>query len=203
MPYPPKLTPDQWAEIDRRRLMGESVRALAREYGVCESSIRQRLGTQAAQNAQAARVRTAAHQIADSRLALRALTPAQQQAALTLADRLLNVSTGLASAAEHGAATAQRLSALANAEAQRIDDAAPLADPEPLRAVAALTTAANAAASIPLGLLAANRAGSLPAEKPPAADGDRTRPPFEPDWRALLGRHYREPDAPDEPSDAP
>lgn len=165
MPRLPKLSPDQLADIERRSLLGESVRALAREYGVGESAIRQRLGTQTAKTAHAAQVRSIAHQIADSRLALQTLTPVQQQAALTLADQLAAVSRSLASAAANGAATAHRMAALANAQAQRIDDAAPLADPEVLRGVAALTAIANSASTIPLGLLAANRAGSLPDER--------------------------------------
>ena len=78
---------------------------------------------------------------------------------MSLAEKLQNISQSLASAAEHGAATAHRLAALANSEVAKIDDAAVLA-PESLEAmkgVAALTKLSNEAAATGLNLLAANK----------------------------------------------
>lgn len=78
---------------------------------------------------------------------------------MSLAEKLQNISQSLASAAEHGAATAHRLAALANSEVAKIDDAAVLA-PESLEAmkgVAALTKLSNEAAATGLNLLSANK----------------------------------------------
>lgn len=41
-----KLTSEQWAEVERRLVAGEARRALAREYGVSETSIRDHFGKQ-------------------------------------------------------------------------------------------------------------------------------------------------------------
>lgn len=74
-----------------------------------------------------------------------------------LSRRLANISNSLASAAELGAATAHRLSALANSEVAKVDDAEPLASVENLKGVAALTKLANESATIALNLLNANK----------------------------------------------
>lgn len=168
-----KLTENQWQRVHERLLAGEGARALGREFGLSHTAIGRRFGTQGALSAQSAQVRAAAEALAAGQAALEALPLAHRPAAISLAEALAATSRSLASAAVNGAATAHRLAALANAEAQRIDDAAPLADPEPLRAVAALTAAANSAATIPLGLLAANRNGRLPGagDRPPQSRG--------------------------------
>lgn len=179
MPSPSKLTENQWRRLHERLLAGESARALAREAGITEAAVRKRFGAMGTLVAQSTKVRAAAKALADGQQALAAgeraiaaLPLAHRSVAISLAERLANVSTNLAAAAELGSATAHRLHALANAEAQRIDDADPTANPDALRAVAALTTTANAAASIPLSLIAANRAASLPgAEARPASRG--------------------------------
>ena len=56
-----------------------------------------------------------------------------------------------------GAATAHRLSALANSEVSKVDDAEPLKSVESLKGVAALTRLANDSASIAINLLSANK----------------------------------------------
>lgn len=81
----------------------------------------------------------------------------QQYIAVSLAEKLRNISQSLASAAEHGAATAHRLNALANGEVSRVDDADPMASLENLRNVGVLTKLANDSSHIALNLLAANK----------------------------------------------
>ena len=65
----------------------------------------------------------------------------------------------LAGAGKFGAATAHRLSGIAHAKVQEIDDAKPLdaESIESLRGVAVLTKMANESAVIGIGLLAANK----------------------------------------------
>lgn len=151
MARPSKLSPAQWAEIDRRSAEGESARALAREFGVDEAAIRRRV------NPHTPRIKEVAAKVIEAREALASLPVSQQYVAITLADRLRNISNSLASAAELGAATSHRLSALANTEVAKVDDATPLASIEQLRGVSALTKLANDSASIALNLMAANK----------------------------------------------
>lgn len=145
-----KLTAAQWAEVDRRLLEGEAARAIARDLGVSEGIIRAR------KNTHTEPVKNVANQIVSSHVALRSLPIAAQISAQTLAHKLISISDNLASAAMHGAATAHRLSALANAEVAKVDDAQPL-NMEAMKGVAALTKLANDSSSIALNLLAANK----------------------------------------------
>lgn len=102
-------------------------------------------------------MRETARQIADAQSALAALPVAQQYTALSLAEKLRNISGSLASAAELGAATAHRLHALANSEVAKVDDAEPMASLDSLRNVGVLTKLANDSSHIALNLLAANK----------------------------------------------
>lgn len=167
MARPSKLTPEQWQQIERRLAAGEGPSALAREFGVGKSTISGRV------SAHSERVREVAIKVAEAQTALSTLPVAQQHNALNLADKLRSISTSLASAAELGAKTAHRLSALANSEVAKVDDAKPLESVESLRGVSALTKLANDSASIALNLLAANKEAvqrmGAPAESDPAS----------------------------------
>ena len=151
MARPSKLTPEQWKAVERRVLDGESIRSLAKEFGVSEGAIRQRVSTQTTH------VRNVAEKLASAQTALAELPIRQQYIAVSLADKLRNISTSLASAAELGAATAHRLQALANSEVAKIDDADPLVSIESLKGVAVLTKLANESAATGLNLLSANK----------------------------------------------
>lgn len=151
MARPPALSSEQIAQARLRRAAGEGVRALATEYGVSPSVMHRAVGEQTE------RIRNVAIQIADSRAALAELPLAHQQTALSLAEKLRNISMSLAAAGELGAKTAHRLQHLANAEVVRVDDADPMASIENLRNVGVLTKLANDSASIAINLLAANR----------------------------------------------
>jgi hypothetical protein len=151
MARPSKLSPAQWQEVARRHADGEGVRALAREFGVDEAAIRRRVSPHTPQ------VRAAAEKLADAQTALAALPVPQQYMAVSLAERLRNISQSLASAAELGSATAHRLHALANSEVAKVDDAEPMASLDSLRNVGVLTKLANESSHIALTLLAANK----------------------------------------------
>lgn len=157
MARPSKLTPGQWEEVGRRLLSGETARALGREFKVSEAAIRKRFGAHQSISSQSAQVRTVAEKLAEANSALEALPAAQRAVAVSLADKLRNISVSLSSAAELGAATAHRLNALANSEVTKVDDASPLQSVESLKGVAVLTKLANDSASIALNLLAANK----------------------------------------------
>jgi hypothetical protein len=73
-----KLSPAQWAELSRRHLLGEPMRALAREFGIAENAIRRRISTQCAQ------IRRAAFALADAQNELAALPVAEQHRVLRM-----------------------------------------------------------------------------------------------------------------------
>lgn len=176
MGRPSKLTPAQWAEVERRLLAGETARALGAEFGLAESAIRKRFGAHKSVSAQSAQVRTVAEKLAEANTALAALPPAQRPVAMDLAEKLQNISGSLASAAELGAKTAHRLNALANSEVGKVDDASPLS-PESiaaLKGVGVLTKLANDSAHIAVNLLAANKERIAKLDEVPPADAPQT-----------------------------
>ena len=153
MGRPSKLTPDQWREIEHRAAAGEGIRSLAREFRVSPTTIGSRV------SGQTGHVQKVAEQLANAQTALAALPTSQQYLAVSLAEKLRKISDNLASAAHYGAATAHRLTALANSEVSKVDDAAPLSGEsmDAMRGVSALTKLANDSAAIALNLLAANK----------------------------------------------
>lgn len=166
-----KLTDSQWADVEKRMLEGEPVRALAREFGVSEAAIRARKTSHVEQ------IKTVANQIVATERALQALPIPAQITAHNLAAKLRAISDNLASAAHYGAATAHRLNALANSEVAKIDDVDPLQSQEALKGVMALTRLANDSASIALNLVAANKdtVKRLNDEPPPPPAFDVTK----------------------------
>ncbi|MGV0128859.1 helix-turn-helix domain-containing protein [Burkholderia gladioli] len=162
------LTPEQWVQVERRHLIdGEPINRLAAEFGVNESSIRRKikpnkpelpngekpLQVLAQEKSEAdLRCRKIADQIAE-------LPISRQRIVNELANMLTDISTHLASAARFGAATAHRLSGIAHAQVERIDDANPTSPEsmEALKGIAGLTKMANEASEIGINLLRANK----------------------------------------------
>jgi hypothetical protein len=142
-----KLTNKQWAEIEKRSLQGEGISDLAREFGVDRAAISRRVSQQ---NKTINRV---ANQIVDTDRALKSLPISQQIATISLADDLRAITENLASAAKYGAMTAHRLSGIANAQVDKIDDVDPLLSKETLTGIAILTKVANDSSMIGMNLL--------------------------------------------------
>lgn len=166
------LTDDQWAEIERRMLLGgESAYKLAEEFSVNESSIRRRIKPNKADKAEfgeksvpelrAIANRKAAADVEASAVqsVIGSLPYVQQQIVMTLAQRLSNITGHLAGAAEFGASTAHRLSGIANAKVSEVDDSKPLDDDsrKALTDIAALQKMANEASLIGMSLIKANQ----------------------------------------------
>ncbi len=147
---PPALTPAQQEEVQRRRAAGETIDALAAEFKVGRATIQRITVLSGA-------VRTVADTLAGAQAALETLPLVQQHQAITLAEKLRSISDNLAAAAMHGAATAHRLNALANAEVEKVDDADPLSSLDALKGVGVLSKLANESASVALNLMAANK----------------------------------------------
>lgn len=153
MGRPSKLADKQWAEIERRMVAGEPIRALGREFGVSDGAIRLRL------TAQVNEIKDVANQILATEGRLKAMPITAQVTTHNLADMLRSISGHLAGAANYAAATSHRLAGIANGKVALVDDAKPLDDEsrEELKDIAALTRMANDAAEIPLNLLKANK----------------------------------------------
>lgn len=176
------LTAEQWIEVERRHLVdGVSINALATEFGVNESSIRRRIKPNKVASPSR---KSPLHALAEEKVRLDAQTKrftaqiaelpyANQQIVSDLARKLANISEHLGSAAELSAASAHRLSRMANQQMDLVDDVNPMATANFLQAHAVLQKMANCAMEGPLKLLGANKdmieemnkgAGSGPAQ---------------------------------------
>jgi hypothetical protein len=105
-----KLTPEQWAEVDRRLLESESARAIAASLDVSEAIIRARKKTRVE------KIKSAANQIVAADRAIKGLDISSQRIALSWAQKLQAMSDGLAEAGMLGAMNAADLKGLARAE---------------------------------------------------------------------------------------
>lgn len=141
-----KLAESQWNEILDRHLAGESIRSLAREYGVSEGAIRQKITTHAK------KIKSVAKQVVRIETELERLPISTQVHVRNHADRLKVISGHIAGAAEYGAATAHRLAQIANVQTEKIDEVNPEENVETIKTIAALTRMANEAASLAINL---------------------------------------------------
>lgn len=160
------LTAEQWIEVERRHLVdGVAINALATEFGVNESSIRRRIKPNKAASASQ---KNPLHALAEEKARLDAQTKrisaqiaelpyAGQQIVSDLARKLTNISEHLGSAAELSAASAHRLSRMANQQMEKVDDVNPMGTASFLQAHAVLQKMANCAMEGPLKLLGANK----------------------------------------------
>jgi transposase-like protein len=160
------LTPEQWAEVERRHLVdGVSINALAAEFKVNESSIRRRLKPGKAVSPSG---KSPLHVLAEEKVRAEAeakrvtaqiasLPQAQQLIVSDLARKLSNISQHIGSAAEISAASAHRLSMLANQALEKVDEVNPLSTATELKTFEALQKMANGASEIPMNLLRANK----------------------------------------------
>lgn len=158
------LTPEQWAEVERRHLVdGVSINALAAELGMNESSIRRKIKAGKTPSG-----KSPLHALAEDKVRVEAeakrvtaqiasLPQVQQMIVSDLARKLSNISEHIGSAAEISAASAHRLSMLANQALEKVDDVNPLSTAAELKTFEALQSMANGASQIPMNLLKANK----------------------------------------------
>lgn len=141
-----RLTDEQWNEIITRNLNGESIRGLARDFGVAESAVRKKI------SAHTGKIKSVAKQIVTVEKTLSSMPISAQVQVRTYADRLRAISNHMASAAEYGAATAHRLAQIANQQTELIDEVNPEGSIETIKTVAVLTRTANEAADLSVRL---------------------------------------------------
>jgi hypothetical protein len=111
-----RLTENQWADIGRRHLAGEKLRPLAREFGIGESTAREKISAQTAQ------VKKVATQIVETQLALNELPIPAQISAQNYAHKLMAIVSNLGDAAIAGSSIAKRVSESTNRHIETLAD---------------------------------------------------------------------------------
>ncbi|NMM21832.1 MAG: Hin recombinase [Rhodoferax sp.] len=166
MARPSKLTDKQWEQIGKRLLNGESNASLAREFEISKTAISLRFSKRTET------IKSVANQIVATNQSLSLLNVSERLEAHDMASRMRSISDHLMGAADYGAATAHRLSGIAHAKAQEIDDATPIDDESmaALKSIAVLTRIANDSSQIGLNLLASNKEMIAEANKPKAKE---------------------------------
>ena len=153
------LTLKQWKEIENRYLPpgNEKGRVLAEEFGISETAIRKKFGSQKNQ------INTVANQLVSAEISLKQLDFSSQVRAENQKDKLLSISKHMLSVASISAASTHRLSMLANEQLERLGSV-DTKDPDEiesnsnaLRSFAGFTELANEASKIPLNILNANK----------------------------------------------
>jgi len=152
MARPSNLTEKQWVEVSRRRALGETVRGLAKEFGVSPASISGRT-TKTSET-----LKTVANQLFEAEAVVRRLPILEQVAVRSLSERLLAVSMNLVDTVEISSRTALKLATAANIHAETINVNDDIGTQSiALASVVAMTRASNEAAEPGLKLLALNR----------------------------------------------
>lgn len=177
---PRAFTDQQIAEATHRHFIGgESVNALAKEFGVAESVLRRRIkpNGKAEHNPlielanEVVLVERQKQNLAEK---MAFLPTYEQKAVFDISRAMLNITESLAGAAELGAATSKKLMEIAHAQLGKINPQDPMDSQEHLQSISALTTMSNNAAQIPLAVIKAN-AGAVAAheqEKKPMSLSD-------------------------------
>jgi hypothetical protein len=147
-----KLTDAQWREIEQRLLNGESGNALAKEFGIAASSLREK-------TAHVKVIKESVNQIVEAEVKIQALPISAQITAHSYAARLRQISSGLLETAANGVATSARLSSIARKKADELKDIdlEKESDSVRLKTIIAINRAANEAASVGIDLMKANK----------------------------------------------
>lgn len=171
------LSDEGWTKAIRRVLIdGETVNSVAKSLGIDEASLRRKIKPNKSEGANKAKslkqlaiekveAESALSQISEE---ISELPMASQRIVGDLAKKLSNISSYLATSAEHGALASSKLNAIMHAEVQRLQDGAqesilqgvsPLNSEsiENLKGIGALSRLANSASEIGLNLLKANK----------------------------------------------
>ena len=146
-----KLTEYQWAEVEKCLIDGETQEVVSKRFGISRRALAQKMGSRVRA------IQDVATQMVDARKTLEVMPIASQINAQTLINRLMNISDHITSAAEYSAKNAHKFSKLANEHLEKVDTDNLLQNPDTLRVVNGLTTMANEASKIPLGLINASK----------------------------------------------
>lgn len=171
MARPSKLSDAQLAKIWERHLGGETLSALAKEYGVNKATLSLRF------NGKKDGLKELAHELAAVEQKIEALPVVHQKAVRNFADDLMDISHHMAGSAKYGAMNSHRLNQIANLQVQKIDEVDPMSTANHIQAVAILTDGANEAGKTPINLIKAvkDNAAVTPQTDKSADDADLMR----------------------------
>jgi len=141
-----KLTDKEWQVIGNRMAAGESVRALSREFGVPESTIRTRL------SAQSKTVANLVNTMVSAEVAIKQLPISAQVSAHNLAAQLRSISMSLTSGAAKGAMLYDHFQTVAIARSKKVSADGEL-DEDAVKQVAGLMRVANIGAEVPMQMV--------------------------------------------------
>ena len=173
MPPKSKLTDAQWLDVFRRSLKGESTRDIAKDYGVSNTTIHNRVSLQCKD------VKDVANSILATECKVSRLSPTLQIEAINYAHELKEMSSNMLGAGRASSATSKKLAAMAEQMAIKLEyrDNMTVEEIETqlilLKSVVALQSTANSANVIPASLLAMNKAAAekiIPTPDPEESD---------------------------------
>jgi transposase-like protein len=176
------LTPEQWATVQHRHIVGgESIRMLAKEFGVNESSMRRKIGPKVVEAGETedlrelagrkARIDSEAKRISAE---IEALPIAKQMIVSDLARKLGAITMHLSSSGEYMSSLVHRVTGIACGLSEKIDDADPMKSIDVLKQISSLVHLANESSQIPMNLIKANKE-TIDAMSE-AAEGNSSRP---------------------------
>jgi hypothetical protein len=157
MPPKSKLSDKQWQDIIKRKLEGEANTTLAKEFGVTEGAIRNRVTTTCN------KIKDTANQIVAAELSFSELPDGTKDITIDYARNLRAMSNNMLSAGVHSSSTSAKLAKVASAMANKIEYRETMTVEEIeeqlilLKSVIALQNTANTANVIPMGLLGLNK----------------------------------------------
>jgi Helix-turn-helix domain of resolvase len=143
------LSEAQWAIILERRLAGEGVSDLAKEFGVPQTTVSRNISVKARA------IKAAANGLFSADKFLKTLPITVRGHSMSLVDEMKSMSMHLASAGKINAASAHRLSVLANEKVDALESGK--LDREGLQEAAALLQVSNDAAKIGLNILSSQK----------------------------------------------
>jgi hypothetical protein len=147
-----KLSDAQWKRIEERLLNGEAGNALAKEFGIAPSTLREK-------TAHLKIIKESVNQIVTAESKIQALPISAQITAHSYAARLRQISSGILETAANGVRTSTKLSRLAADAAEEMESFNPdiEADVTRVKTISALTRLSNEAASVGMDLMKANK----------------------------------------------
>lgn len=154
MGRPSKLTPQQWDDVIRRHLDGESISKLAAEFEISRAAMSEKV------KERADKIKAVANQMVAAEREFKSLPVSDRVHAVTVRDRLSVLMDVYLQTAETAARNSMHMHNLAAEQKQFIDDATPFgskASSGAVKSFMSLTMAGNAAMVIPSTILKASQ----------------------------------------------